>query len=65
MSDGPRPGEDLGNGDVWMNSSPGSMIPDCWNMYGPDPEKNLFRRVWNWVYDALGEEFGYSFKKEN
>lgn len=49
MSDGPRPGEDLGNGDVWMNPGPGSMIPDYWNMYGPTPEKNLFRRVWNWL----------------
>lgn len=62
MSDGPRPGEDLGNGDVWMNSSPGSMIPDCWNMYGPDPE---IEDYWNRVYDALGEDFGYRFTKEN
>lgn len=49
MSDGPRPGEDLGDGDIWMNPSPGSMVPDCWSMYGPTPEKNPFRRIWNWI----------------
>lgn len=32
-----------------MNPGPGSMIPDYWNMHGPTPEKNLFRRVWNWL----------------